>query len=405
MRTWQHLFQKHILERGLAYYIRGLVGDLYVDEDTIKAFVYGTEEYSVFIDINDGEVIDMECDCPYAFDGSYCKHMAAVLFCAEDEGEDHINREKTVEGTIMGDKTKPEAKIDIDDLVREADETLVRNFLIYILKDNEKLLNRFKSATCREISQADMKRYKNQINRVFRRYAGKHDFIDYYNAGAFISELMEFLCNDIQIMLDNKHYEEVFELTNHIFIKIDNQNMDDSDGGIGIIAEICLEIWQEILAYCDMDLKRKMFSWYTNHLDGSVTYYMEGYIEQILFDNFMEEEFIEAKLKFAEYKIALCKREEDSWQYRYNLGKWVLRYIDILKEQEVAQDIIDEYCIKNLESDTVRKYYVESCIKRKKYDTAIRVLTEGKQADKGLPGLVADYSLWGTRGREFCPIM
>ncbi len=68
-------------------------------------------------------------------------------------------------------------------------------------------------------------------------------------------------------------------------------------------------------------------------------------------------------------------------------------------------NLIDEYCIKNLESDTVRKYYVESCIKRKKYDTAIRVLTEGKQADKGLPGLVADYSLWGTRGREFCPIM
>ena len=29
---------------------------------------------------------DMLCDCPYAEDGNYCKHMAAVLFAVDAAG-------------------------------------------------------------------------------------------------------------------------------------------------------------------------------------------------------------------------------------------------------------------------------------------------------------------------------
>ncbi len=40
----------------------------------------------------DGNSIeDMFCDCPYAEEGNYCKHMAAVLF-AVDAGEPSMRK-------------------------------------------------------------------------------------------------------------------------------------------------------------------------------------------------------------------------------------------------------------------------------------------------------------------------
>ena len=39
--------------------------------------------------VNNGEVTDMYCSCPYALDGKNCKHMAAVLYeWSEDAGEE-----------------------------------------------------------------------------------------------------------------------------------------------------------------------------------------------------------------------------------------------------------------------------------------------------------------------------
>ncbi len=380
---WQQLFQNRILDRGIDYYNRRLVEDLHVGDEFIEGTVYGSKKYKVHIDMEDGEIVDMSCNCPYALEGNYCKHMAAVLFCVE-----YKNGAEAVTG--MDSEMVPDKEESVEKMVKGADEVLIRNFLTGILKNDEKLLNRFRSALCCKISPVDMKRYKNQINEIFRKYSESHNFIDYYNAWPFVSELEEFLDNDIQGILENKQYEEAFELTNYIFVKIGNQDMDDSDGGTGVLCERCMEIWKEIFECCDEKLKKKMFRWYTEHLDGSVIDYMEEYMELILFENFKEDEFMAYKLKFTKDKASEYK-EKDDW---YNGEKWALRYIAVMQEQKKPQNIIDEYCKKNLKFSRVRKYYIENCIKRKEYDVAINLLEEGKTLDKGLPGLVADYSLW-----------
>ena len=75
----------------------------------------------------DGEVSDMECDCPYAEDGNYCKHMAAVLYELENVRSDE----------------NPVVKEDSTDMVNAADEAVVKAFLAEILKNDEKLKQRF----------------------------------------------------------------------------------------------------------------------------------------------------------------------------------------------------------------------------------------------------------------------
>ncbi|WP_394522695.1 hypothetical protein [Lacrimispora sp. JR3] len=389
---WKQLFRPHILERGLDYYESGFVEDYDEGSDFVQATVQGSSAYDVYVEIIDGKILDMQCDCPYAQEGNHCKHMAALMFCMEHEIEACADSQK---GTIKKDDVKiaTDSESNIEELVRNADEAAVRYFLTEILGNDDKLLSRFKSILCCEISKEDMKRYKNQINRIFNKYAGRQGFIDYYSADSFISDLIDFLDNDIEGMLKNRQYKEAFELTAYMFVKVGNQDMDDSDGGTGMLANQCMEIWLEIIEHCDMDIKKSMFRWFKEHLDGRVIDYMEEYIEQILFDNFKEDEFLEDKLKFTEEKVCKYRKENDSWTRGYHAGKWILRHITIMNELRISQDRIEKYAKENLEFSAVRKYYIQECMKKGRYDAAIQTLKEGKETDKTAAGLVADYSL------------
>ena len=122
---WEKLFEPHILERGYAYYREGAVTEISIDEDGIEATVEGSEEYSVAIDLKNGQPEDMECTCPYAEDGTYCKHMAAVLYAYERDGS----------------KDKQSQKLTYEQLknaVDNAESAVVRKFLTDILWRKEK---------------------------------------------------------------------------------------------------------------------------------------------------------------------------------------------------------------------------------------------------------------------------
>jgi len=378
--NWHQTFSGVILSRGLDYHHRGLVKILDISEDFIEASVYGGHVYHVKIKLKDGKITYMKCDCPFAVDGNHCKHMTAVLFCAEDTKP--INKEKS-----------KKIETSLSNLMKKADETVVRDFLTNILMNDEKLLNRFKSLLKCEISPDDMKRYKNQINKIFTRYLGSYGFIDYYSAGEFATELEEFLDEEISGMVENEQYQEAFELTNDIFIKLGNLEIDDSDGETGMLAESCMEIWQNILEHCNDILKKKMFGWFVGHINESVVDYMEEYLEEILFDNFKEEEYLAEKLIFTDQQVRKFKEEEDSWSRGYAVGNWAIRHLSIMEEQRATDKAIDEYCEKHSEFNEVRKYYIERCIARKDYDKAIYLLEKGKQVDENFSGLVRNYSL------------
>ena len=55
-RLWRYRFEEEILYRGFSYF-------------------------------QSGDVIGMDCTCPYAKRGRYCKHMAALLFAVTDPEE------------------------------------------------------------------------------------------------------------------------------------------------------------------------------------------------------------------------------------------------------------------------------------------------------------------------------
>lgn len=393
--NWKKLFAKHILKRGYDYYCENAVEKLDATEDRIRADVVGTEDYKVEISLRDGEVTDMYCSCPYAEDGNNCKHMAAVLYeCSEEEQTDAYQEENDED--IFGRPSNMEEyrkKIAaIERIVYEADDDVVRSYLATILSENEKLLVRFNSMIYKQLTEEAVERYIDQVDSIANRYLGRNHFISYYEVGGFISELEEILDEDARRMIDNADYMSAFRLMNYIFELIGNADMDDSDGGIGMLANIIYQFWLELLTRVDMDEKKGMFCWFTEHLGGSIIDYLEEYIEQIIMDGFCEKEFKQLKLQFIEDMINKSSLKDSDWSRSYHMGKWAIRYLEIVEKQKNSKAQIEEFCRKYWDNSSVRRYYIDFCMKNRDYVHALEVLDESISMDKAYRGLIAEYS-------------
>lgn len=389
------LFATHILERGYDYYLENAVENIDISEDIIRADVIGSEAYEVEISVNNDEITDMYCSCPYALDGRNCKHMAAVLYeWSEDAGEEESAKEVNTDlfqpaYTVNAYKKKV---IAVEELVSSATEDEARSFLVAVLSEDEKLLLRFHNTINKQVTKEDIDNYIRQVDIIADRYLGRNRFISYYEADGFISELEEIIDEDVRQMIDNGNYLSAFEVMNYIFVLIGDVDMDDSDGGTGMLADRIYQLWLELLAKVSSEEKKQMFDWFTSHLDGTVIDYLEEYIEQILMEEFEEKEYEQVKLNFIEDMIARSECKDSDWSRDYAVGKWAVRYLELLNEKKVSEEQIKEICKKYWNNSTVRRYYIDLCMKKKEYDHALQVLDECILLDKQYRGLISEYS-------------
>ena len=395
--NWKKLFAIHILERGYDYYCDDAVENMEISDDIIRADVIGSEDYEVEISLSNGEVTDMYCSCPYALDGRNCKHMAAVLYeWSENEAEEKKDEENAINTdlfqpayTVNSHKKKLTA---VEGLVSGANEEDVRSFLAAVLAEDEKLLLRFHNIINKQVTREDINNYIRQVDIIADRYMGRNHFISYYEADGFISELEEIIDEDVRRMIDNGNYLSAFEVMNYIFVLIGDVDMDDSDGDTGMLADRIYQLWLELLVKVSSKEKRKMFDWFTSHLDGSVIDYLEEYIEQIIIEEFEEKEYEQAKLDFIEDMIARSERKDSDWSRDYGVGKWAVRYLEMLQEKKASDEQIEEVCKRYWKNSSVRRYYVDICMKKKEYDHVLQILDECILLDKQYRGLISEYS-------------
>lgn len=405
--NWQKLFASHILERGYDYYCDGAVENIEIGRDDIRADVVGTEDYEVEISLNDGKVTDMYCSCPYAAGGNNCKHMAAVLYewtadiMDEDEPEDTDNEDMDNDAdaesmdlfkpavTVCDYKKKSAA---VEKLVTSAERDIVQAFLVSVLAEDKKLLLRFRNMVNKCATKEDVEDYFEQIDEIADRYLGRDHFINYYQAYDFMSELEEVIDKDVRRMIDNGSNISAFHVMNHIFVLLGNVDMDDSGGETSMLAEQIYQLWLELLTKVNAQDKRKMFIWFTTHMDGSVIDYLEEYIEQIIMEEFKEPEYEQDKLSFMEEMIEKAEKKDSGWSRDYAVGKWTVTYLKTLEEKNAPEDQLEEICKKYWNNSGVRRYYIDRYFEKKEYDRVLQVLDESIELDKAYRGQVLEYN-------------
>ena len=405
--NWQKLFASHILERGYDYYCDGAVENIEIGRDDLRADVVGTEDYEVEISLNDGKVTDMYCSCPYAAGGNNCKHMAAVLYewtadiMDEDEPEDTDNEDEDDDEdaesmdlfepavTVCDYKKKSAA---VEKLVTSAERDIVQAFLVSVLAEDKKLLLRFRNMVNKCATKEDVEDYFEQIDEIADRYLGRDHFINYYQAYDFMLELEEIIDKDVRRMIDNGSHISAFHVMNHIFVLLGNVDMDDSGGETSMLAEQIYQLWLELLTKVNAQDKRKMFIWFTTHMDGSVIDYLEEYIEQIIMEEFKEPEYEQDKLSFMEEMIEKAEKKDSGWSRDYAVGKWTVTYLKTLEEKNAPEDQLEEICKKYWNNSGVRRYYIDRYFKKKEYDRVLQVLDESIELDKAYRGQVLEYN-------------
>ena len=83
---WKSLFQESVVKGSEQYLKKDAVQNVTQDGNVIEADVKGLEDFHVKVEASGAEVSLMECTCPLSKSGQNCKHMAAVLLYADENG-------------------------------------------------------------------------------------------------------------------------------------------------------------------------------------------------------------------------------------------------------------------------------------------------------------------------------
>ena len=288
---WEAYFPTMIAERGYDYYLQGLVTGLQQTKTQITATVTGTKCYDVSISMLNGEFQAGTCDCPYAAGHQYCKHMAAVLYQVAAVNDPSQHAKTTERNEYDHDETE------VAQLVARATDAQVRDFLNPILAHDTHLAQLFKLMVGALDPQRDLSDYLAAIDDSFEANADSSGFIDYRAATDFGEEILSLLNEEVQPLVDQREFQLVFQILAHLMLKIDQADIDDSDGEIMMIISACDDLWQRVLTEADTDVQQQVFDWLCRQLTHSLNF-IEDALMALLFTYFKTSAFVDAKLAY-----------------------------------------------------------------------------------------------------------
>ena len=369
MESWKDYFEKRILDRGRSYYNNGAVQNLRKTAEGYEAYVSGTVRYEVEIEMENGKVEYMFCDCPYADSGENCKHMAAVMYAIEKQ------ENGTIELNGKSGRNKQTAKENLQDIVDSIPEAELRDYVYSLAKDNKSIENYIRINHGSSIDAEYMKNLKKDLRAIIRRYSND-GFIAWEDAFDYISDVEDFMKINIEGLIDKNFLMEAFELTNCVLDKITNQPMDDSDGGIVAVAGDCKDYWLEIMEKADDKSKDKMFRWFNNKL---LKHQLDDFIEDVVYEfimkNFAEEKYLEKKLALLDEFI-----KEDKFSYNYS--KYIGEKLKIMQKLNYPAEQINLYKERYWKLPEIRKVVFDEYIAQEDWQKAIEILEESKKLDE-----------------------
>ncbi len=319
-------FNTRILSRGYEYYEDGLVEDVLLKGNIVTAKVLGTETYDVSVEIDNGIFIDGDCTCHYASDGSYCKHMAALLYYLDNENLDENNNYTTKEKEIR-DSLKTINKIELDD------------FLVELLIEDRDVYDKFRLRFNKSFPSLTIEDYENKIYSAIESSAGRDGFIDYHESWDYTKNMHK-ITSEVNTLVDNGEYDLAFEVAKTILETIPETDIDDSNGSTGEVADSCIEIIERILEYILYDeniLAKKILDYILNE---TKTEYLSNYSIEL---SPLLDLYVERNIYLDEIEKGLLDALElgKSKKYFWNAKHYVDILVDIYNKEGAKEKIIN----------------------------------------------------------------
>lgn len=375
LHDWKDNFSRRVLERGENYYFDDAVRSMKWDGKTITATVSGMETYKVKIDVSDGVVGEMRCDCPYEY---YCKHMAAVLFAASEDDFPGADGSRQTAGPSL------------DEAIQSLSASDAKIILSRWAKTYPDIADQILFKVTGGVGKEQVQQWLNHVAELSRQYSDRHGYIEYDRASAYTDAVGEWMNEKASLLLDAGQPMDAFALTCKVCEEIAKVDIDDSNGGIGWLYGECADRWRDILPHTSLEQRREMFDWIQDHYHSWGGY--DDPFDAFLFGNsvqeaaFQEPEFLERKLDLLDQEIT--KVNDPS----YSLQRFVLYRLDVMRQLSVSREETERVIQKYYHLPGVRQRLIREAIREERFDDAIALLRRSKGIDAQYPGLVREYS-------------
>lgn len=375
---WRELFQPWILERGRNYWKSGNVTDLDWDGKCLSATVLGTEEYDVELFLDDGEVAEMYCSCPYAEDGNPCKHMAAVLFAAEAGTQETDALTKSVHQKYSHFPWR--------ETLEKLSAEEMRDFLVQIVASDEDLQERLVLRYGQQNPVMLLDSWEEQIAEIVHRCSDRSGYINYVHADDFYHELNDFLNDRIPVLLASDRIMDAFFLVCLVYETAMVQGADDSDGGLTMLTDTCGQIWADILEASSGQQQEQIYQWFSGHLVVYSWCFGTDQVEDFLFSYEWTKPLLQKNLELLDDMIA---KQPDVDYHLRGLLTWRESTMQRLNYPEEA---VEAFWRQYRDLPFVRDRELERAMEKRNYDQAIKLLLEGKEKDREALWRVKGYS-------------
>ena len=375
---WQKMFAPWILERGKNYWEDDRVESLRQDGNTVTAVVCGTEDYDVEIEMGrGGNVAYMSCTCPYAEEGNNCKHMAAVLFAIDADIMEQSGIQHNGEGATILPWQKALTGLSPEEM---------RQLLSELAQSDRGLQERITTLHGQVAPEVLEATWEIQLAEIPEKYTDRHDYIDYNHAYDFFLELDDFLETRLPRLLEAERITDAFTLSCMVFETGMEQDVDDSDGGCGILAGSCEEAWEKILNQADFRQEQEMYAWFASHTHVPEWDYGSEVVERFLFHRKWRAPLLEQNLHLLDAALTV----ESNAEYRMKeLLNW---RTDTMAALGMEQPAIDRFWAQYRHLPFVREREIQRMMDEKNFDGAVRLLKESKALDNGDDFRVRNHS-------------
>ena len=357
--SWKYHFRSIILERGEEYYYSGFVDDLQEDEEGCHAIVHGSEDYDVDIVMKNGKVTDMDCTCPYAADGSHCKHEAAVLYAI-------------FEGDQLKRSNSNSLEESLDEILDSMNEEQLRMELKTILKEDTKQAQRIYNVYRRhKADDADVKNAVMMLDGLAYEFGDRYGFVDWRSGMDYVSAFEECLRETVHPMFSRKEYREAFYVLKEAYRIIETVEMDGSSGEHSMVIDHIEEDMDTLIHLCDMDLKDAIYEWIEDFLDADDDHWMiSESLERLYHHSFDDAKYLEKQLKEVKEMI----KEPQLIEYR--LEESLALYLDILKRLGKDEKEYEDFLLEHDDLVAVKKICLKRAEEKDDFDSMLQILKE-----------------------------
>ena len=348
---WENNFSKTVLNRGYNYYLDGYVEDISITKNKIKAVVYGTHHYRIEIGLDGDKIKDMSCNCPFAQDGSNCKHMAAVLF----EWERRVSH--------------PE--IDNSEIIDDASDDDIRAFLLQLFNENPDLVERFNQFTLKETSMDAM---TNELLEIIRYYQYDHNYINTDNTVHFCENYGDVVFKWVDLLKQKNEYFNAIRFLIEAHDILGSLDIDVYEGQPYDLSYSMNEAFSDILPYMDISERKEAFELIRHHFYTMKDATFKIDIVDTLICRFIGDEYVESQLDFVEEQYDYLGKYPSIFDREYMLNLFANDYLELLEKNNATKKEIEAIYKKYWKCYSVRMNCVQACINDKEYDKALKYL-------------------------------